>query len=82
MVVFAQWRIWPFVRPVAEVGVLSALIRPAMRSTVCTLEGLRRAPNFHLSGDEAIRGKTGPAPSGAVLFGPFSWAYKKKDEEK
>ena len=29
-----------------------------------------------------IRGKTGSAPSGAVLFGPFSWAYKKKDGEK
>ena len=29
-----------------------------------------------------IRGKTGPVPNGAVLFGPFSWAYKKKDEEK
>jgi hypothetical protein len=25
-----------------------------------------------------VHGKTGPAPSGAVLFGPFSWAYKKK----
>ena len=31
---------------------------------------------------EVVHGKTGPAPSGAVLFGPFSWAYKKKDEEK
>jgi len=29
-----------------------------------------------------IRGKTGPAPSGALLFGPFSYADKKKDEEK
>ncbi len=29
-----------------------------------------------------IRRKTGSAPSGAVLFGPFSWAYKKKDEEQ
>ena len=29
-----------------------------------------------------IRGKTGPAPSGAVLFGPFSYANKKKDEEE
>ncbi len=32
--------------------------------------------------NEAIRGKTGPVPNGAVLFGPFSWAYKKKDKEK
>ena len=39
---------------------------------------------------DVVHGKNGPAPSGlpaaqyvaqagAVLFGPFSWAYKKKD---
>ncbi len=33
-------------------------------------------------GPEVVHGKTGPAPSGAVLFGPFSYANKKKDEEK
>ena len=31
---------------------------------------------------EEIRGKTGPAPSGALLFGPFSYAHKKKDKEE
>ena len=31
---------------------------------------------------EVIHGKTGPVPNGAVLFGPFSYANKKKDEEK
>jgi len=34
-------------------------------------------PNFILVAEE-IHGKTGPAPSGAVLFGPFSLAKKKK----
>ena len=29
-----------------------------------------------------IHGKTGPVPNGAVLFGPFSLARKKKDEEE
>ena len=28
---------------------------------------------------EVIHGKTGPLPKGAVLFGPFSYAHKKKD---
>ena len=48
MGVFAQWRIWPFVRPVAEVGVLSALIRPALEHRVFVW--VRRAPT-PLSGD-------------------------------
>ena len=39
----------------------------------------RRIP---ICGSEVIHGKTGPPPRGAVLFGPFSYAYKKKDEGK
>ena len=42
---------------------------------------VRRAQSFVFASG-VIHGKTGPAPSGAVLFGPFSWAYKKKDEEE
>ena len=29
---------------------------------------------------EGIRGKTGPAPSGALLFRPFSWAMQEKGQ--
>ena len=62
------------------VGGFSALIRS---STVahCLPRLVSRAPALEIS-VAAIRGKTGPVPNGAVLFGPFSWAYKKKDEEK
>ena len=57
----------------------SARVRSARKSgNAC--KGFRATA--HLLSTEAIRGKTGPAPSGAVLFGPFSWAYKKKDEGK
>ncbi len=42
------------------------------------LEGHR----ISVSAAEVIHGKTGPPPRGAVLFGPFSYAHKKKDEEK
>ncbi len=42
---------------------------------------VRRVQSLVYATDE-IRGKTGSAPSGAVLFGPFSYAHKKKDEEK
>ena len=42
---------------------------------------VHRAASTILTTDE-IRGKTGPVPNGAVLFGPFSLARKKKDEEK
>ena len=35
-----------------------------------------------IGASELIHGKTGPPPRGAVLFGPFSYAHKKKDEGK
>ena len=31
---------------------------------------------------EVIHGKTGPLPKGALLFGPFSYAHKKKDVKR
>jgi hypothetical protein len=31
---------------------------------------------------EVVHGKTGPAPSGALLFRPFSWAKQEKGLEK
>ena len=61
------------------VGGFSALIRSALSPIFARL--VSRAPALEIS-VAAIRGKTGPVPNGAVLFGPFSWAYKKKDEEK
>ena len=65
--------------PVAEEGGFSVLIRKAPPPGVSFTARRAQAPVFTR---EAIRGKTGPVPNGAVLFGPFSWAYKKKDEEK
>ena len=35
-------------------------------------------PHSFVSAPEVVHVKTGPAPSGAVLFGPFSLARKKK----
>ena len=55
------------------------MIRSALSPIFARL--VSRAPTLEIS-VAAIRGKTGPVPNGAVLFGPFSWAYKKKDEEK
>ena len=43
--------------------------------------GLAGRPNSVLATEE-IHGKTGPLPKGAVLFGPFSYAHKKKDVNK
>ena len=63
----------------AEEGGFSVLIRKAQTPRVSFTARRAHAPVFTR---EAIRGKTGPVPNGAVLFGPFSWAYKKKDEEK
>ena len=43
-----------------------------------TAEGLAGHTNpVYASG--VIHGKTGPLPKGALLFGPFSYAHKKKD---
>ena len=65
-------------RPV-WVGGFSTLFRSALNHRGVVF--VRRAQLFvFATGD--IRGKTGPAPSGAVLFGPFSYANKKKDEEE
>ena len=55
------------------------LIRKAQTPGVSFTARRAHAPVFTR---EAIRGKTGPVPNGAVLFGPFSWAYKKKDVKK
>ena len=65
--------------PVAEEGGFSVLIRKAPPPGVSFIA--RRAQALEFT-PEAIRGKTGPVPNGAVLFGPFSWAYKKKDRKK
>ena len=65
--------------PVAEEGGFSVLIRKAQTPGVSFTARRAHAPVFTR---EAIRGKTGPVPNGAVLFGPFSWAYKKKDVKK
>ena len=61
------------------VGGFSVLIRKAPPPGVSFTARRAQAPVFTR---EAIRGKTGPVPNGAVLFGPFSWAYKKKDVKK
>ena len=60
-------------------GGFSVLIRTAQKQSESNWV-LR--PRSLVCATEVVHGKTGPAPSGAVLFGPFSWAYKKKDEEK
>ena len=45
MGVFAQWRIWPFVRPVAEGGVLSAL-DPSSTGAPCVRMGTQGTDTF------------------------------------
>ena len=60
-------------------GGFAASIHSAMS---CGLSSSVRRAQALVSSPEAIRGKTGPVPNGAVLFGPFSYANKKKDEKK
>ena len=70
---------WATFPPGGGDGGFSVSIRSALRYWYCLRVCRAQAPVFT---SQAIRGKTGPAPSGAVLFGPFSYANKKKDEEK
>ena len=64
------------VRATGGTGGFSVLIRSAPMFW-CT-SGSRRPPSC-IRPSEGIHGKTGPLPKGAVLFGPFSYAHKKKD---
>ena len=63
----------------SEVGGFSVLIRPALKQ--CRAAFVPRAQLFVVA-TEMVHGKTGPAPSGAVLFGPFSWAYVEKGRKE
>ena len=66
-------------RPVVVMGVFPCL------SDQHSCIGTVKEPVGHpipICAPEVIHGKTGSAPSGAVLFGPFSYANKKKDEEE
>ncbi len=64
--------------PGCWVGGFSALFRSALKRHVTSYVRRAQSPAYYT---DVIRGKTGSAPSGAVLFGPFSYANKKKDKE-
>ena len=66
----------PSVRTVGKGGVFPCKSVQQLRSL--RADSVTGQPNSNCA-TEVVHGKTGPAPSGAVLFGPFSWAYKKKD---
>ena len=66
----------PLDRPVAEIGVFPCHSVHLRRSEV---PGTLVGRPISICAPEEIHGKTGSAPSGAVLFGPFS-ANKKKDK--
>ena len=65
--------------PGSGVGGFSAPIRPAVSPRVYS--GGLRAMSHDFSTEE-IRGKTGSAPSGAVLFGPFSLRERKRAKRR
>ena len=58
-------------------GGFSTLFRPALKHRGAGF--VHRAQLLVYAADE-IRGKTGPAPSGALLFCPFSWAIQEKGQ--
>ncbi len=60
-------------------GGFSTLFRPALKHGGV---GFVRRARSSIYATEGIRGKTGPLPKGALLFGPFSSAHKKKDVNK
>ena len=64
-------------RAAGGVGGFSALFRLAPLHEAC----LRvRRTDVYVTATGVIRGKTGPAPSGALLFRPFSWAMQEKGQ--
>ncbi len=55
----------------------STLIRPALKHLAAVFVCRAQSPVYAPS---EIRGKTGPAPIGALLFRPFSWAMQEKGQ--